>query len=468
MNNYRLPANTDRRARWRALGFPIALIPVLILGASAAYSFIAPVERHAAPALPTKSLLEGPLVSVALSLPERIHTAEQDVEPDAGNEDLAAVEDDPLAGNAVVPRWIEHTIRPRESLSSIFSQHRLSAATLHRILAAGDDAKRLARINSGQQLKFGLNGEGKIEQLIYEIDPTRSLYASRMGDGFEAELRERPVEVRSTRATGVIVDSLFTAGQKAGFSDAMTLELANLFAWDIDFAQDIRAGDRFTVIYEENFLDGSRISEGAILAAEFINQGQKHRVLRYVDQKGKASYYTPDGRSVKKAFLRTPVEFTRISSYFSLGRKHPILNRIRAHKGVDYAAPRGTPVRAAGDGKISFRGQKGGYGNVIVIDHGGGISTLYGHLSRYASSSKGGRKVRQGEVIGYVGMTGLATGPHLHYEFRVKNVHRNPLKVTLPAAAPIEARYRADFERQSEPLLAQLDLLDRTLVAKAE
>ncbi len=246
------------------------------------------------------------------------------------------------------------------------------------------------------------------------------------------------------------------------------MELANIFGWDIDFALEIRAGDQFTVVYQEDYLDGRKLRDGPILAAEFVNQGRTYRAVRYVDKNGHADYFTPDGKSVRKAFLRTPVKIARISSRFNLRRKHPILNRIRAHKGVDYAAPKGTPIRASGDGRISYRGRKGGYGKTVIIEHGGGISTLYGHMSRYARKKRTGTRVKQGDIIGYIGKTGLASGNHLHYEFRVNGVHRNPLTVKLPAAKPIARNLKADFERQIQPLIAQLDALSRTMLAKAE
>ena len=232
-----------------------------------------------------------------------------------------------------------------------------------------------------------------------------------------------------------------------------------------NFALDIRAGDQFSLVYEEQYLHGKKLHDGNILAAEFINQDHSYRAVRFTDDKGHSGYYTPDGKSVRKAFLRTPVDFKRISSRFSMHRKHPKLNKIRAHKGVDYAAARGTPIRATGDGKVIYRGVKGGYGNVVILQHGTKYSTLYGHMSRFARGVYSGRQVHQGQIIGYVGMTGLATGPHLHYEFRVNGVHRNPLTVHLPDAAPLPKQYRDTFDNTSRPLLAQLDTLKRTMLA---
>jgi murein DD-endopeptidase MepM/ murein hydrolase activator NlpD len=259
-----------------------------------------------------------------------------------------------------------------------------------------------------------------------------------------------------TGAHGEIDSSLFEAGATAGIGDRTTMDMAGIFEWDIDFIQDVREGDTFTVIYEELWRDGVKLRDGEIVAAEFVNQGKSFRAARFRDESGRASYFTPEGRSVRKAFIRAPLNFTRISSNFNPNRRHPVLNTIRAHRGVDYAAPTGTPIRAAGEGKVLFRGVQGGYGNTIVLQHGGNITTLYGHLSRFGNARAGGR-VRQGDVIGYVGKSGLATGPHLHYEYRVNGVHRNPRTVALPPADPIAADQQTEFTVATEPLWRQLD-----------
>jgi murein DD-endopeptidase MepM/ murein hydrolase activator NlpD len=248
----------------------------------------------------------------------------------------------------------------------------------------------------------------------------------------------------------------------------MIMQLAHIFGWDIDFALNIRNGDSFSVIYQEDYLNGKKLNDGPILAAEFINQGHVYRAIRYTDPTGNSDYYDPSGKSMRKAFLRTPVEFTRISSGFTMGRFHPILNKIRAHKGVDYAAPTGTPIKATGDGKITFRGRKGGYGNVVILQHGARYSTLYGHMSKFRGGLAVGSRVRQGQVIGYVGMTGLATGPHLHYEFRIDGVHRDPLRVKLPGAEPLGNKYRDDFNSKAKALIAKLDLIRDVQVAATE
>jgi murein DD-endopeptidase MepM/ murein hydrolase activator NlpD len=294
-------------------------------------------------------------------------------------------------------------------------------------------------------------------RLSYQIDKLSSLEISRDGKDFGISTTHLTPERREVSASGIIDSSLFVAGQKAGLSDNLTMELAGIFAWDVDFALDIRKGDQFTVLYEEQYLDGENIGRGDILAAEFVNHGKRYRAIRYTDAGGKTDYYSLDGKSMRKTFLRTPVEFSRISSRFSLGRKHPILNRIRAHKGVDYAASRGTPIKATGNGKIVHRGKKGGYGKTIIIQHGSKYSTLYAHMSKYRGGLKTGSRVRQGQTIGYIGSSGLATGPHLHYEFRVNGAHRDPLKVKLPGADPLNKKYMADFNTRADSLIAQID-----------
>jgi murein DD-endopeptidase MepM/ murein hydrolase activator NlpD len=259
-----------------------------------------------------------------------------------------------------------------------------------------------------------------------------------------------------TSAHGTINSSLSSAAQKAGLSNDLILQLTNIFAWDIDFATNLHHGDQFTVVYEETSI-GNNSSDSQIIAAEFVNQGKILTAIRYKDSEGHINYYSPEGRPMRKAFLSTPVDFVRISSGFDTHRKHPILNRIRAHKGVDYAARTGTPVKSAGDGEVIFRGNKGGYGQVMIVKHGEHYETLYAHLSDFRKGLESGDLVRQGEVIGYVGQTGLATGPHLHYEFRVDGVHRNPETLNLAQSLPLYAEALADFKAQTQPMLAQLN-----------
>ena len=364
--------------------------------------------------------------------------------------------------------WHDVTVSEGDSLARIFSKQNIPASQLHHLIASGKVAKKLTRIYPGQKLHLRTSPEDGLLELKYEIDALNQIQVSRSGDDFDAKLVTRAPERRKVQATGEISSSLFLAAQKAHLPENIAMELANIFGWDIDFALDIRKGDRFTVIYEDLYLDGERIGTGNILAAEFINRDKTHQAVRYTDARGRTDYYSPDGHSMRKTFLRTPVAFSRISSRFSLGRKHPILNTIRSHKGVDYAAPRGTPVKATGAGKIVLRGKKGGYGKTVVVQHGSRYSTLYAHLNSYARGLRNGSRVQQGQVIGYVGSTGLATGPHLHYEFRVNGVHRNPLTVKLPDAAPLQRTYMADFKLKTGNLLARLELARSQAIALKE
>jgi murein DD-endopeptidase MepM/ murein hydrolase activator NlpD len=233
--------------------------------------------------------------------------------------------------------------------------------------------------------------------------------------------------------------------------------MVDIFAWDVDFALNLQDGDRFAVVFEKRLVDGKMVETGEILSAEFVNDGKVYTAVRFVDSRGEVAYYTPEGNGLRKAFLQTPLDFARISSHFSLGRKHPILNTIRAHKGVDYAASTGTPVKTTADGKITFLGNKNGYGKVVEISHGAKYSTLYAHLSKYKSGFKTGSTVKQGDVIGYVGQTGLATGPHLHYEFRIDGAHVNPETAKFPRSMPMDKAQLAKFKSQTQALVAELN-----------
>jgi murein DD-endopeptidase MepM/ murein hydrolase activator NlpD len=355
--------------------------------------------------------------------------------------------------------WKQAVINKGDNLALIFSRNGVNAGDLHKVMSLGAAVNTLKRIHPGQVLHLRADAEGRLQELRYEESPTLGLHVKRDGEQFAATSIHRIPDRQTAHASAVIDSSLFMAAQKANLSDSITMDLAGIFGWDVDFALDIRKGDRFTVLYDQLYLDGERIGNGNILAAEFVNQGRTYQAIRYTDAEGRTDYYTPDGHSLRKAFLKTPVEFSRISSHFNLKRKHPVLNRIRAHKGVDYAAPTGTPIKVTGDGRVTFRGVKGGYGNVVIVQHGSEYSTLYAHLSRFAKDVNTGTRVRQGQTIGYLGMTGLATGPHLHYEFLVNGVHRNPLTVKFPDALPIDKRFRQDFAQHAETLMAQLELV---------
>ena len=371
----------------------------------------------------------------------------------------------PNSEEAVPQSYVETVkIKKGDSLSSLFSKRNLNKE-LHKIMQMGDQVKELKSIFPGQKIHFHLAGN---DLTAFEIETSvnRRIKIGKQDDSYIVNEIVRDFETRLQVASSTIEDSLFLAGKRAGLSAALIMELANVFGWDIDFALDIRSGDQFSVVYEEKYLDGEKIKDGTIIAAEFINIGKKFRAARYTNSNGDTDYYSEDGRSMRKPFLRTPVDFARISSRFNLKRKHPILNKIRAHKGVDYAASTGTPIKASGDGKIVHRGKKGGYGRTVIIRHGGTYSTLYAHMHKYARNTQVGKRVKQGQIIGYIGKSGLATGPHLHYEFRVNGVHRNPLTVKLPDAKPLAKSELARFKSATADQFAQLDLYSSTLLAQ--
>ena len=353
------------------------------------------------------------------------------------------------------------TVKSGDSLSVLFKRAGLSDRDLYELIDQAPEARALRRIMPGNEITFGLTPEGELEELVYQRDLLRSLRFARQDDAFASEELERTPDVQIAYRRATIDSSLFLAGQRAGMTDNLTMELAGIFGWDIDFILDIRRGDTFSVLFEEHFLDGEKIGNGPILAAEFTNRGKTFRAVRYVSAEGDANYFTPEGRSMRRAFLRTPVEFTRISSPFNPNRRHPVLNTIRAHKGTDYAAPRGTPVKASGDGRIKLAGRKGGYGNTVIIQHGQTYETLYAHLNAFHRNIRSGVRVKQGQIIGYVGSTGLATGPHLHYEFYVNGSVRNPVTVELPQAESVPSSELARFKSQVQPIMAELEQYHR-------
>ncbi|MGH8258080.1 MAG: M23 family metallopeptidase [Steroidobacteraceae bacterium] len=347
------------------------------------------------------------------------------------------------------------TIGRNDTLDRLFHHLHLSLADLAAVRSLPGLKGDLDRLRPGESLTLVHRGD-ELLGLTRRLSLAQTLRVAKTAAGYQAQVIANPLETRTRTISGRIDHSLFEAMTEAGGHDSTTMALADIFAWDIDFVNDIQPGDTFTVTYQEIYDHGRYAQDGPILAARFVNEGHEYLAVRYVSPDGAAGYYTPDGRSLRKAFLRAPLEFTRISSPFSLHRRHPILHLIRAHKGVDFAAPIGTPVKAAGDGRVAFVGRKGGYGNVVELDHAHGIMTVYGHLSRFAHGLRVGEHVAQGTVIAYVGMTGLATGPHLHYEFRVDGVAKNPQTVSLPDAAPIGAGLRTDFLAKTAPLLVSL------------
>ncbi|AFJ02161.1 Peptidase, M23/M37 family [Methylophaga frappieri] len=355
--------------------------------------------------------------------------------------------------------WQTVEVKSGDNLSLIFPRVGLSARDVYNVVQT-DDADALLNLRPGQILRVAMDeedGKQRLQALQLALTPTETLVVEATDSGFSAITHVKEMEKRQQIVGGQIQSSLFLDAQKAGMSDKLIMELAHIFGWDIDFALDLRQGDSFKVIYNENYLDGDKVDDGEILAAEFTNRGKSFRAIRFTDKSGASRYYTPEGASMRKAFTRTPVPISRISSGFNPNRLHPVLKTKRPHRGVDYAAPTGTPILATGDGKVIFVGTKGGYGRTVILSHGGRYTTLFAHMSKYKKGLRVGQRVRQGETIGYIGSSGLATGPHLHYEFRVDDVHKNPLTVVLPKAEALPAELKEEFASLSHPLVAQLD-----------
>ena len=355
-----------------------------------------------------------------------------------------------------------------DTLSTLFEKVGLPTTSVNDVLASGKQAKQFTQLKRGQKLEFELGPDGQLTNLHSKVSDLETITLTKNEKGYTFNRVTAKPTVRSAYVHGVINSSLSQSAARAGLSHSLTMDMASVFGYDVDFAQDIRQGDEFDIIYEQKVVNGKSVGNGPILSARFTNRGKTYTAVRYTNKQGNSSYYTADGNSMRKAFIRTPVDFARISSKFSMGRKHPILNKIRAHKGVDYAAPRGTPIKAAGDGKVLLAGRRGGYGNTVIIQHGNTYRTLYGHMQGFAKGVKTGGTVKQGQVIGYIGTTGLSTGPHLHYEFQVNGVHVDPLGQKVAMADPISKGERGRFLAQSQPLMARMDQEKSTQLASAK
>ncbi|MEX2327687.1 MAG: peptidoglycan DD-metalloendopeptidase family protein [Pseudomonadales bacterium] len=358
-----------------------------------------------------------------------------------------------------VGRWEQHRIRPGDSMSNLFKRAGLSASELYEIMSLGRDVDILRKILPGKTLALEIGDDHHFLSLRYEESPLRNLIVSRTGDSFEAYWQIIEPEVLISYVTATISEqapSLYHAGKKAGLSDNIIMQLSYIFQWDISFALDLRRGDSFTLMFEDIYVEGEKVKEGEILAARFDNMGRRYTAVLYEDSNGRSSYFTPEGHSMRKAFLRDPVHFSYVSSSFNLKRLHPIHKRVMPHRGIDYAASQGTPVLASGDGKVSIARQNSSSGRYVVIQHGQQYTTKYLHLSAFANGIRAGKAVKQGDIIGYVGATGWATAPHLHYEFLVNGVHRNPRTVKLPQADPVSEAELARFNSQIQPHLARL------------
>lgn len=361
--------------------------------------------------------------------------------------------------------WREEKIQHGDTIATLLERLDVSDEDIANFLQSTRNTKGIRQLVPGRAVRAKTSDDGELLALRYVSSSDSMLTVEKEDGSFLAIDQAIPLESRVLMKSGEIRSSLFGATDAANIPDNIAVQLADVFSSDIDFHQDLRKGDRFTVVYESLYHKGEPVKTGKVLAAEFVNQGKTYRAVYFQDREGHGGYYTPDGKNLRKAFLRSPLEFSRITSGFTNARYHPVLKEWRAHKGVDYGAPIGTRVKATADGVAEFVGKQGGYGNMISIKHQGQYSTVYGHLSGFARGLHKGSKINQGDVIGFVGMTGLATGPHLHYEFKVGSVQRNPLSIALPTAFPIAAQYKSDFSKQTKQMQARLDMLHNTNLA---
>ena len=442
---HRLPALRVRRRFWLLLGLAVSGgILFQFFSASAARSW----QNMAVASAPSRTASAAPPSAIPAQSPVP--------------SDAAISNPTPLPPGSAT---LKLTVRRGDTLGRLFASNDLSSADLASIMHLGGEAAQLKYIHVGEVINVVHDPNGHVLGLSVNLDDAHRLEVRQAANAYQAEVAAIPMETSVAYAHGVIENSLFDAAGRAGLSDQVTMQLIHLFSWDIDFAHDIRSGDSFNVLYQKIHRQGQPVTDGPILAAEFTTGGKTYRIVRFTAPDGDNGYYTPNGRSVRKTLLRAPVAYTRISSGFSMHRMNPVLHIIRPHYGVDYAAPMGTPIVAAGDGRIVFRGRQEGFGRCVIINNGGGYTTLYAHMSRFRQGEHVGSHVKQDQVIGYVGMSGEATGPHLHYQIMVDGVPRNPRTVKLPSAAPVPAVYRADFTRDLDVLLAQLSNGGETRIA---
>ncbi|WP_407275742.1 peptidoglycan DD-metalloendopeptidase family protein [Halothiobacillus sp. DCM-1] len=439
--------NKSRFSLWVRLG-------LLVGGLASLGLVVAKINAPTDPAL-DRSIDQQIAREVALPVP-----AEQPRQADA---ELSALTTDPKSSTAAESapddtasaseKTLEMVIKRGDNLSTVFARAGLSAQDVQQVVDLGQPAAPLKALKPGEKISLALTPDHQLLGVDYKVAPDKALSIRKEGDaGLIASEIVLPSESRLVTAEGKIESSLYQSALDAGVPAAMVMQLADIFGWKINFLKDVQPGDQFRIVYAEQWVQGKRVGTGHVMAAEFTNQGKTFQALRYTTPTGVTGYYEPNGASLERGFLRYPVEFSRISSKFGM-RMHPLFHHLKQHNGVDFAAPTGTPIHAAGAGKVTFIGWQHGYGKVIKLAHEGNFQTVYGHMSGFNRRLKTGSTVAMGEVIGYVGMTGDATGPHLHYEFHVKGVYTDPLSAKLPEANPIPSRYRKDFLAQTQPLL---------------
>ena len=365
--------------------------------------------------------------------------------------------------NTIASFWRNERVQRGDTVVELLRRLNIEDVAASAYLRTASETASFRKLTVDREVQAETNTDGGLIALRYLSDDGAQVVIEKQGDGYTTRTLPAQLEKRLFVRTGEIKSSLYAATDAAGMPEAAANQLAEIFSGDIDFHHDLRKGDKFTVMYEMIYSNGTLVNTGRIQAAEFFNQGQTYRAIHFQDD-----YYTTEGKSVRKAFLRSPIAFSRVSSGFTKSRFHPVLNQWRAHKGVDFAAPIGTKVKATSDGVVSSFGKQGGYGNAIMINHQGRFTTVYGHLSGFAKGLRRGQRVAQGDVIGYVGMTGLTSGPHLHYEFKVDGQQRDPLRVALPDAKPIDGANKAAFQSAADSFVARLNLLRNTNLAKLD
>jgi len=364
--------------------------------------------------------------------------------------------------------WRNERVQRGDTVTELLRRMQIEDSSASEYLRRDQAAASFRQLAIGKFVQAETNADGSLLALRYLDNKGNQVVINKGTGDLKTSIQPPLVEQRLLMRTGEINSTLFAATDAVGLPESTANQLAEIFGSDIDFHRDLRKGDKFSVVYEMDYSNGEPVRAGRIRAAEFINQGQSYRVVYFKADSSHGDYYTPDGKSIRKAFLRSPLEFSRISSGFSLSRFHPVLNTWRAHKGVDYAAALGTKVKVTADGTVSFVGKQGGYGNVVIVEHQSRHTTVYGHLSRFAGGLRRGQRVGQGDIIGFVGMTGLATGPHLHYEFMVNAQHRDPLRAALPDAVPLDNVQKLVFQEATRSLTARLGLLRDTNLAKLD
>jgi murein DD-endopeptidase MepM/ murein hydrolase activator NlpD len=412
-----------------------------------------------------------PLLGIATAFGIAPQTLTENISVETVVEEVALPRFDAPSNVSASPQsfWAIEIIRRDDTLGSLLKRLNIRNDDAIEFLMTNHDASTLAsQLKPGQTVRAQTNAAGKLIALQYQFNNTNLLNVIAADSGYIAKTHEINFNKHTVLKSVTIKNSLFSATDAADIPDSITMQLVDIFSTDIDFQTDLRKGDRLVVAYEAEYSDGLQVKAGQVLSAELTNDGKTYSAFIYRDSKDHVAYYTADGKSKNESFLRSPLEFSRISSGFSSGRLHPVLQTMRAHKGVDYAAPIGTRVKASADGIVEFVGSKGGYGKVIVIKHNNKISTVYGHLSDFATGLRQGTKVSLGEVIAFVGMTGLATGPHLHYEFLLNGENRDPVTAALPTSAPIPQKYKAAFLAQKAEYAAQLNLLRSSNVASID